>query len=431
MKNGMFVVAALVFCCLIPMHTAAEMRITPDGVTTPDDTASVRVSGSFTTGSGTRGPSGAVISGENSFFGSFESSLDFSCGGYFSATALQGMGVFGRASGKYGIGVIGETSGEDAIGVSGEAFGPSATAVYGIATSDGEDEENFGGYFRSAGGKGKGVVGKAFSSAGENYGGYFTSAGISGKGVYAEATNDGGGSSNTNYGGHFVAQGLKGRGVLGETSGANSIGVYGKAPGTNSTGVWGEGGNWDFYANGSGRYGSVTGGGEYGPFTGAHEVIFSQDMPEAIVPGLIVSVTGKAETRKDGNGNISLSSTLPTVTLSAKAMDKTVFGVLVSQSPLPEEHWYEAQEGNRFGVVNALGEGRVWVTDINGQIQSGDYITTSSIPGYGEMQDDDLLHSYTLGKAIETVDWEQITEFIEYDGMTYRRYLLAVVYTSG
>jgi hypothetical protein len=207
------------------------------------------------------------------------------------------------------------------------------------------------------------------------------------------------------------------------TSGANGVGVYGKATGENSTGVWGEGVNWDFYANGSGT--------NYGPFTGAHEVIFAQGMPEVFVPGLIVSVTGRAETRKDKNGNISLSSTLPTVTLSTTARDKAVFWVLVCQSPLPEGHWYEAQEGASFGVVNALGEGRVWVTDINGEIGAGDYITTSSIPGHGQMQDDDLLRSCTLGKAIETVEWGQVTDTVQHAGKTYKRYLMAVVYTSG
>ena len=82
-------------------------------------------------------------------------------------------------------------------------------------------------------------------------------------------------------------------------------------------------------------------------------------------------------------------------------------------------------------MVNALGEGRVWVTNINGKIEAGDYITTSYVPGYGQLQDDDLLHSYTLGKAIETIDWEQVTETVQHDGRTYKRYLIAVVYTSG
>ncbi len=172
-------------------------------------------------------------------------------------------------------------------------------------------------------------------------------------------------------------------------------------------------------------------GSNYVPFTGAHEVRFAQDMPEEIVPGMISSVTGRTAERKDKNGVIPLSFTLPTVTISTKTRDKAVFGVIVYGGPLPEDHWYKAEDGERFGVVNAPGEGRVWVTDINGKIQAGDYITTSSVPGYGQMQDDDLLHSYTLEKVIKTLDWEQVTETVQHDGKTYKRYLIAAVYTSG
>ena len=34
----------------------------------------------------------------------------------------------------------------------------------------------------------------------------------------------------------------------------------------------------------------------------------------------------------------------------------------------------------RVGTVNALGEGRVWVSNSNGEIEAGDYLTTSIIP---------------------------------------------------
>ena len=93
--------------------------------------------------------------------------------------------------------------------------------------------------------------------------------------------------------------------------------------------------------------------------------------------------------------------------------------------------WASAAEGERFASVNALGEGRVWVTNINGDIEAGDAITSSDIPGYGQRQDDDLLHLYTLGKAMETVDWDSVTETVTFDGQEYKVYLLAVVYTSG
>ena len=297
MKKAMFVGTLFLFL-VIAIQSNAEMKITPNGVTSPDESAVIHLSGSFSTEGSSVNPDGAIISGVNEYSGPY-----YTYGGYFEASGSNGRGVFGYASGNYGEG------------------------------------------------------------------------------------------------------------------------VHGYATGANGTGVIGEGMKYDFYASGEGI--------NYASFTGAHEVKFAQDMPEEILPGMISSVTGRTEQRKDKEGAISLSSTLPTVTLSTKSKDKAVFGVLVSKGPLHKEHWYDGEEGERFGVVNALGEGRVWVTDINGKIEAGDYITTSSVPGYGQMQDDDILHSYTLGKAIETLDWEQVTETVQHDGKTLKRYLIAVVYTSG
>ena len=199
-------------------------------------------------------------------------------------------------------------------------------------------------------------------------------------------------------------------------------GVHGES--TFGHGVYGWGGTYDFYAGGPGT--------NYGPFTGAHEVRLCAGFPQDFKPGLIVSVTGEAQVRTDGE-EISFSSTLPTVQLSDTPGDSRVFGALIAEAPLPDDHWYidESAEGDRFGIVNALGEGKVWVTNVNGDIQAGDYITTSAIAGYGQKQGDDLLHSYTLGKAIESVDWSEVTETVEFDGHTYKTYPIAVVYTSG
>lgn len=41
------------------------------------------------------------------------------------------------------------------------------------------------------------------------------------------------------------------------------------------------------------------------------------------------------------------------------------------------------------------------------------------------------MHSYTVGKAIETVDWDEVAETEEYQGRQVKIYLIAVVYTSG
>jgi hypothetical protein len=81
--------------------------------------------------------------------------------------------------------------------------------------------------------------------------------------------------------------------------------------------------------------------------------------------------------------------------------------------------------------VNALGDGRAWVSNMNGDLEAGDFVTTSTIPGYGQKQDDDILHSYTLGKTIESVEWDMVTETVEWNGETYKIYLIGMVYTSG
>lgn len=319
--------------------------------------------------------------GVRGYASSSTAALNF--GGYFEATGSSGRGVFGKAS-NTGSGVhfggAFEASGENGIGVGGSASGISGMGVYGFATHTG-------------------LV--------TNYGGHFTAAGVSGRGVYGYASNE----EYTNYGGYFEAAGLHGRGVVGISSGTDGMGVYGNGNG------------YSFYAGGSGT--------DYGPFTGAHEVRFALDHLWNLQPGMIVSTTGRVEIRKNENGDPSLSSTLPTVKLTTRAKDKAVLGVLVSEGSLPDDHWYKAQENERFGVVNALGEGRVWVTNVTGGIEAGDYITSSDIPGYGQLQDDDLVHSYTVGKAIETVNWNSVAETVEMDGEMYKAYLIAVVYTSG
>lgn len=253
------------------------------------------------------------------------------------------------------------------------------------------------------------------ATANEICGGRFKATGIGSEGVHGEANGTG------VYGLATCPTG--GVGVCGVATGTDGKGVEGIATVTNGIGVKGCGFGYDFYAFGPGT--------NYGPFTGGHEVKLSKDFPWDAKRGMVVSITGETLARRDKDGRLSVSSTLPTVKLADVANDKAVFGVLVAEGSLPEDHWHRAMESERFATVNALGEGRVWVSNINREIEAGDYITTSSIPGYGQRQDDDLLHSYTLGKAIENVDWDSVKETIRFDGRTVKIYLIAVVYTSG
>lgn len=309
--------------------------------------------------------------------------------------STDGTGVYGEAIATSGAayGVYGEAqsvSGAGVYGVNNASPGPLAFGVLGISNAD--DGQGVHGQGRV------GVSGWSFDAPG---------AGVTGANYSATGATTGvAGYSHSNAG----------TGVRGEAT-ASSGTIYGVQGTTNSIA------GYDFYAGGVGM--------DYGTFTGSHEVKLDGSVPTEVQPGMIVSATGEAQISYAANGDVDLSSTLPTVRLAATPEDKAVFGVLVSEVTLPEDHWYVAGDSERFAGVNALGEGRVWVSDITGDIAAGDYITTSTLPGYGQRQGDDILHNYTLGKATETVDWDSVTETVDYNGKTYKVFLLAVVYTSG
>ena len=57
-------------------------------------------------------------------------------------------------------------------------------------------------------------------------------------------------------------------------------------------------------------------------------------------------------------------------------------------------------------IINSVGEGGIWVCNSNGNIENGDYITSSDYLGYGEKQDEIFLCNYTVAKAIMDCNFE-------------------------
>jgi hypothetical protein len=190
---------------------------------------------------------------------------------------------------------------------------------------------------------------------------------------------------------------------------------------------------WDIY-NSSGndlafRYGGGSNGGYIQDtvdvanidFTGQHRN-FIDGVPYTeydTLEGLIVSANKNKyydinEDITTGANAIQISQSLPLVSLSTKEKDKACFGV-ISGSEDPEKREYsqgsfvsvvQKQKGDRRAFINSLGEGAMWVTNINGPLESGDYITTSNVAGYGQRQDDDILHNYTVAKITMDCDFE-------------------------
>ena len=177
----------------------------------------------------------------------------------------------------------------------------------------------------------------------------------------------------------------------------------------------------------------------YSPFTGCHIVNFANsNIASNIEVGMIVSTTGEIIKK-------SAVNTYCTVDLSKVQNDKRVFGVYAfSENSTTNSNEYIINNNNEY-IKNpeynadittlyyaaALGEGCILISNYGGEIQNGDYITTCPIAGYGSLQSDDILHSYTVAKCTETIDWSSINETIMHNGTLYKIYLTGCTYHCG
>ena len=120
---------------------------------------------------------------------------------------------------------------------------------------------------------------------------------------------------------------------------------------------------------------------------------------QAYPPGTIV-VTVKSDLS---------GSNQPThrIVSSSIHQDKRVIGVYgnpLESEPLGDEFEYKHQ-------FMSLGDGIILVSNQNGNIENGDYITTASgSGGYGCKQNSEFLANYTVAKSLEDVDWSTESE---------------------
>ena len=158
-------------------------------------------------------------------------------------------------------------------------------------------------------------------------------------------------------------------------------------------------------------------------FTGVHE---SQSAVELTVGDIVVDT--EILERQD------IANVFSRVVPSSAANDTKVFGIVAHNEenfPIPflpdddsgsvpvqgfipssVEIFKELEPWKlRYTVlVNGLGEGQVNVCGESGDINAGDLIVTSSISGKGMRQSDDIIRSYTVAKARESVVFDSPTQ---------------------
>lgn len=96
------------------------------------------------------------------------------------------------------------------------------------------------------------------------------------------------------------------------------------------------------------------------------------------------------------------------ISLASERADPRVYGVYHAKMSEDARGQSFGEDNKAIHQIAALGLYKIRVTDTNGDIEDGRYIQSSIRPGEGEKQDDDILHNYTVGKAIIDVDWSDI-----------------------
>tara|TARA_B100001057_G_scaffold494347_1_gene590706 strand:- start:8250 stop:10493 length:2244 start_codon:yes stop_codon:yes gene_type:complete len=127
-------------------------------------------------------------------------------------------------------------------------------------------------------------------------------------------------------------------------------------------------------------------------FTGQHRCYVNKNVNENHI-GLVVSTTGNY-LNLDNGIMPTINDSLPICALTNVDNDKKVFGVLSYRENNTRTFFtgnfvsifekFNSNE-NRFHI-NSTGEGAIWVCDKNGTLENGDYITSTSIPGYSAKQ---------------------------------------------
>lgn len=135
------------------------------------------------------------------------------------------------------------------------------------------------------------------------------------------------------------------------------------------------------------------------------------DIKECI--GMLVSNANKFF-NMDLTQSPTVNLSQPMIKLSNKSHDKSVLGVIVDCEDNSREYIngsfktiYNQDDNINRVILSMSGIGSVWITDMNGILENGDFITTSTIPGYGMKQDNsNICYNHSWAKITHDCNFE-------------------------
>jgi hypothetical protein len=144
-------------------------------------------------------------------------------------------------------------------------------------------------------------------------------------------------------------------------------------------------------------------------FTGQHRCLMNNNISLEDYKGLIVIPSNKY-INIDNSLIPTINESLPYCQLCNNENNKSVFGVISDEEDLNGARKYEngnfvschrkTNSNEQRIFINSLGEGALWVCNKNGILTNGDYISSSSVPGYGMKQtlNEGILSNHTVAK---------------------------------
>lgn len=136
-------------------------------------------------------------------------------------------------------------------------------------------------------------------------------------------------------------------------------------------------------------------------FVACSSYTFAQE--NSISAGLSVSIPISDQNVQDGD---IISSTPTGYVLCKIAYDPTIYGIMVAKPALALQ---KSTDEPGFYPVTTVGKLYVRVTNSNGNIKIGDYITSSTTPGVGQKA---ITDGYAVGTALENFDSGTIGKII-------------------
>jgi len=150
-------------------------------------------------------------------------------------------------------------------------------------------------------------------------------------------------------------------------------------------------------------------------FTGQHICFPDESMEKGLIVSAKKNKFVKLNGLATGKSAITIDESLPIVSRSNVSQDKACFGVVSKMEETNAAYRTEITGGlvsesvkivgDNRAIVNSVGEGAIWVVDTNGPLESGDYITTSNVAGYGQKQDSEFLANYSVAKITMDCDF--------------------------